>query len=1027
MGALLWALAAGAKGEGQIVLLEGEAGIGKTALLELAVTMAEAGGFRSFSGAAEELERHRPFGAVADALGIGRRARAGRPEVPDGDDHRLLERRAEIARLIASDWQPSRLWTGPPLPPAPHPGPPHPAGPQPARSPDPGGWELAGSPTGTVTATLDPARSEPAGTMTRAGGRPPEPAPGDVFSAGPPGDEFRIVDALIDFVERLCSHRPVMLALDDLQWADPSTLLTLNRLAREIQRLPCVVMATLRPLPRSPELQSLVDGLAFRGATCLQIGRLNAEDIAALAGEVLGARPGQTLLGQLARTGGNPFLVKELLATYRSDGMITEEGGLVEIAAGAGLPASLTSMIRHRLGYLDAATIETLQFASVLGSTFSITDLAAVVDRSPASLLRHLRAASQAGILSGASRLMSFRHDLIREALYREMPLAFRHSLHLAAANALLEAGLPAEEVAEHVVRGAAPGDLEAVEWLRSAARQASSRSPAIAAELLYQARSLIPEPCPLLDATQTELTVNLLVAGHLVEAEAIARQVLAAEHDPAVEGALRLCLVQAGVGKGQLEATLREIDAAIQSETLSRQERARLWGWASTCRVILWDLEGAERDSLTALAQCREIDDDFGATIALAGLAAIENLRGRLREGLALGESALAVARRSRSPEARRLQLTLMHALMLIDIDEVEEARHVLRRGRISRERRGAHWNLPSYHFVSALEKYVSGEWDEAIAQFDSAMDFAREVIVYQGQLVGHALRSLIALHRGDLALAEEEVQAAEADWDRSGPQWRPDWMLWARALLTEASGNVPAALATLRKAWELCRDAGVVAEYPVIGPDLARLALACRDRPLAEEVTVALEALAERAGVTGVRGAALRCRGLLTGDAETLVAAAGAYRSSPRRRERGLACEDAAVALAAAGRSAEARPLAEEALEVYRALDARRDCSRAQARLRAAGLRTGSRGERPRPRQGWESLTEAEVEVAIRVAEGLSNPEIARRLFVSRRTVQSHVSHILEKLGLSSRVELAVATSRWQSPSLPVESDEC
>ena len=106
----------------------------------------------------------------------------------------------------------------------------------------------------------------------------------------------------------------------------------------------------------------------------------------------------------------------------------------------------------------------------------------------------------------------------------------------------------------------------------------------------------------------------------------------------------------------------------------------------------------------------------------------------------------------------------------------------------------------------------------------------------------------------------------------------------------------------------------------------------------------------------------------------------------------------------------------MAEDALEIYRTLEARRDLARAQSRLRAVGLRSGPRGERARPRRGWESLTHAEVAVAERVAQGLSNPEIARRMFISSRTVQTHVSHALEKLGLSSRVELAVETARWQ-----------
>ncbi|HLI57284.1 MAG TPA: LuxR C-terminal-related transcriptional regulator, partial [Actinomycetota bacterium] len=729
------------------------------------------------------------------------------------------------------------------------------------------------------------------------------------------------------------------------------------------------------------------------------------------------------------------FLATELIASYQREGWIQTRGELADLAdlqPAAGLPASLTSMIRHRLSFLSEETIYALEVASVLGSTFSATDLAAVLDRPLLSLLDQLHGAAQAGIISGDGRLVSFRHDLIRESLYDGLSQAVRHSLHLAAANALLEAGLPAVEVADHVLRGATPGDLEAVEWLRTAARQAGSRAPAIAADLLARARGLITDPGPLRDATLTELAVHLVVCGRLTEAESICRTLLGDAHDPAVEGSLRLCLVQICVARGRIADALPEIDAAIGSPHLTPLEHVRLRAWSATCRVVLWDLPGAAHDCAAALEASRDLGDDLGTTIALAGQAMIENLRGGLRRGLDAAEAALAAVRRSPAPEARRLRLTLMHALMLIDVDALEEAQNALRQGRYARERRGARWNLPSYHFVSAIGRFFSGDWDEAIAQFESAMDFAQEVVVYQGQLVGHSLRAMIAVHRGDSAVAEQQIAAAEAEANGTGPQWRPDWMLWAKALKSESEGRVAEGMRTLAAAWRMCRDAGVRAEYPVIGPDLVRLALACGDGPLAEEVTAALEELAEHSDVESLRGAALRCRGLVEGDPSLLLGAVRAYRTTSRRWELALACEDAAVALAGArsggpaasapvgdvGAARLARALAEEALELYRCLDASRELARAQARLRAAGLRTGSRGERQKPRTGWASLTAAEQEVASLVSEGLQNPEIAARLFISRRTVQSHVSHILEKLDLTSRVELAVAATRRRVP---------
>jgi DNA-binding NarL/FixJ family response regulator len=107
----------------------------------------------------------------------------------------------------------------------------------------------------------------------------------------------------------------------------------------------------------------------------------------------------------------------------------------------------------------------------------------------------------------------------------------------------------------------------------------------------------------------------------------------------------------------------------------------------------------------------------------------------------------------------------------------------------------------------------------------------------------------------------------------------------------------------------------------------------------------------------------------------------------------------------------------LLQQALEVYEALDARRDIAQAEARLRDLGVRRGRRGKRDRPQAGWGSLTGSEQRIAALVADGMTNPQIAERLFLSRRTVETHVSHALTKLGFASRVQLAAEAARRAS----------
>ena len=204
------------------------------------------------------------------------------------------------------------------------------------------------------------------------------------------------------------------------------------------------------------------------------------------------------------------------------------------------------------------------------------------------------------------------------------------------------------------------------------------------------------------------------------------------------------------------------------------------------------------------------------------------------------------------------------------------------------------------------------------------------------------------------------------------------------------------------------------------MIGPDLIRLALASGDPERAQAVAAAVTGLAERNQVPSLTGAALRCQGLAHDDAGTLAAAVQACQPGIRPLELAGACEDAGAAYARQGDPGRARPLLEQALSIYERFDAGRDLARAEAVLRAAGIRRGRRGPRSRPKFGWASLTPAGRAVADLVADGLTNPQIGARLYISRRTVHTHLTHVFAKLDIASRAQLAAQVTR-HSPQEP------
>jgi DNA-binding CsgD family transcriptional regulator len=264
--------------------------------------------------------------------------------------------------------------------------------------------------------------------------------------------------------------------------------------------------------------------------------------------------------------------------------------------------------------------------------------------------------------------------------------------------------------------------------------------------------------------------------------------------------------------------------------------------------------------------------------------------------------------------------------------------------------------------------------------------------------------------------------LDLAEREFAETGSAYGVEVMLWARALLLEARGDAQA-LTVLETAWT-GRLLRVPPQLVRIGPDLVRLAVAGERPDLARAVVEAMDEAAATTPVASWQAAALWCRGLLHEDADALVESVAAYQQAPRPIERARAYEDAASALSRVGRREEAAALFREAAEVYEHFGAFMDLTRAEAALRALGIRRSRKRARRRPSTGWESLTPTEIEVVLLVTQGLTNVEIGQRLFISRRTVETHLTHIFSKLGVSSRVQLAAQASRARPEPPPSSS---
>lgn len=909
-------LAAAKCGSGGVVALEGEAGIGKSRLLEAAADRARGAGFMVAAGAGEELGQSQPFGPLVRAFGISARA----------SDPRLTA----IARNL-----------------------------------------------------------DPRAASALVGG-----------SSG----RFVVQETIIELFDELASRQPLLLVIDDVQWVDDGTISTLAALCRRAPDLAAFVIIAARPSSRPAE--QLIEVATRTGARHLDLGALDPEAVARLVADVAGAVPGDELLRLVDGARGNPFFVIELVRALREEHAIEVEDGVAEPHL-TSMPPTLRQTILRRVRSLSPASLELLRGAAVLGGSFDVDDLAALLDRPTVSLHGDAVAAIELGLLEDAGPELRIRHDLIREAVYADLPEAIRVSLHRRATTVLGERGGSAVVVANHVAAGGGSG-AKTVTVLRQAAAELEARDPVGALAMLERALDVSElDGAERLDVMATRVAL-LVAVGRLADAQEAAQTALAAHPEPDTEARLRIGLAHAMLASGFATGAVEQLEAARVVGTRDEERDALLCADTAWARLDTFDLTGSACDAETAAAWGRA---HRHAAVLSSGLAIQSRLaayRGDFDEAVRLGDQAVVAA--GDDAESVRRTPHLFLGLALVNADRPGEAFRVLGEGRRRAEEAGTPWAVASYYNAFILGGFHSGEWDDAITEAEAARTLHTEAGTRSAYIQMESMLGLMWLHRADYERARDALRRAEADFARPGHDAGGIvWMLWLQALFAELDGDVTEALRLLGTAFDFAVQLDVRSVQLWYGPETVRIALAAGAREHAVTVADAVARAAHAAPTAAAQGAASLAAGLVEGDRERLLTSVASYRKTQRRLDLIYACDAAATALARDGHREEAVAMLHEALTVSEGLGAAHDERRIASHLRDLGVRRGVRGARQRPTTGLESLTPTERTVLELVAAGMPNREIAERLFISRRTVESHVGRLYAKLQVRGRVALA------------------
>jgi DNA-binding CsgD family transcriptional regulator len=546
------------------------------------------------------------------------------------------------------------------------------------------------------------------------------------------------------------------------------------------------------------------------------------------------------------------------------------------------------------------------------------------------------------------------------------------------------------------------------LDWLAVSADSLVDQAPAVASELLGQAVAGIPAGSVEHGWLASRLADALYRTGDRSEAERVAERALGHASDPDLVVDLHWTLAQCRMLGGKSDESFATLRQALDAHGITPKHRGRLLVLAARTYLNFGEVEAAGREANKALVSAENVNDTWAIGWALHVLAISAAIRGDLAGALPLYDRALAVAETDPTLRDLGILLRINKSASLCNLDLYDEGLAAAEQARQQADQVGTAIRLAQAHFTLSQALSETGRWDDALAEIAVVPEDLKEPIA---ACCERGIAAVIGFHRNELDAARRHLAAAEGYAKRSGHHTVPP-LLAAQSLEKEQIGDFSAALTVLTSALDANPDD--LGEIEELLSEAVRLAVKIGDRTTAQSVTTRAAGFAEGSEIPHRQANALYCRGMVDRDSGVLLAAARRYADAGRPLPRAKALEAAAECLVEADDRTAARQAFEQAVEVYEFLGAEADLNRVQSEFRGHGIRRGPHSKHRRAVSGWDSLTDSELKVAAFVEEGLSNPEIAARLMLSRRTVATHVSHILKKLNVTTRTDIARESAR-------------
>jgi DNA-binding CsgD family transcriptional regulator len=826
---------------------------------------------------------------------------------------------------------------------------------------------------------------------------------GDGVPSPEPSGESSIVYGLYWLAVACSEERPLLLVADDIHWADASSLRTLLYVAERLDGLPIALLAAIRDREPGSDESLLAQIRAAAGRERTLSPRPLSERAVSDLIQAISPAADQALCAACAEaTAGNPFLLIELLRRLRSEGL-DPPGEQAREAVARLTPQILSGASLERLALLPESALAVAQALAVLDEDADLRRAAILANLDLVIAARATDSLAAAEIVAYKEHVC-FEQPLVRSAVYEQLPAGERRFLHARAARILDEDGAAAERIAAQLLHACPAGEQWAVDRLVEAAHSARSRgSHAIAVQLLERALAE-PAPAGARGGLTHELGLAQLAAedSRAVETLSEASELL---HRRDAQAQALADLGRARFVAGDLAGATDCYARAIErlgdpASPLGRELEARYVAAATgTQAVTAEDRERMDRLLDPHLHGDVPAERAVLATVALRGaLLGEESSTVRERALRALEGDAVAVAVASEPIDL------VAAAIALVYVDELDGCRKALDEALAYAQQAGAVDVFRAASGLRAWTLYFSGALQDAIADAEQALAGAGER-TYQPVGATYTILLHAQIEIGDFDGAQRSLEAAEA---RAHAEQGGEYVIphAARGRLKLALGDAAGALEDLETQGRLLAQLGY-ATYPIPWRPTAALAeLALGDRAKARAFAAESLELAERVGAARGIGVALRAAGLVEGGAdgiELLTRAVSTLERSPARLELARSLVDLGALLRRTGLRERAREPLRKGLDLAHHFGATPLADLALDELRATGARP-----RRIQRSGLDSLTASERRIAAMAAEGMSNPQIAQALFVTRKTVEFHLGNAYSKLGISSRGDL-------------------